>query len=124
MPIVSSVDGSILTLEIIDPGLNYEVPPSISNIDKTRHGGGAHAEAIVDDLGRIVDIFMLAPGEGYCPSTNVVPPQYPVTEGPAPLDDGEIPPYNFLSIHNAHFELMMRLVYKLPLPFQLHSVKQ
>ena len=93
MPIVSSVDGSILTLEIIDPGLNYEVPPSISIIDKTRHGGGAHAEAIVDDLGRIVDIFMLAPGEGYCPSTNVVPPQYPVTEGPAPLDDGEIPPY-------------------------------
>ena len=69
------------------------MPPSISIIDKTRHGGGAHAEAIVDDLGRIVDIFMLAPGEGYCPSTNVVPPQYPVTEGPAPLDDGEIPPY-------------------------------
>ena len=25
---------------------------------------------------------MLTPGEGYCPSTNVVPPKYPVTEGP------------------------------------------
>ena len=25
---------------------------------------------------------MVTPGEGYCPSTNVVPPKYPVTEGP------------------------------------------
>ena len=80
MPIVSSVDGSILTLEILEPGLNYTVSPKISIIDKTRHGGGAHAKAIIDDNGSIVDVYMLAPGEGYCPSTNVVPPKYPVTE--------------------------------------------
>ena len=80
MPIVSSVDGSILTLEILEPGLNYTLAPTISIIDKTRHGGGAHAEAIIDDNGSIVDVYMLAPGEGYCPSTNVVPPKYPVTE--------------------------------------------
>jgi hypothetical protein len=80
MPIVSSVDGSILTLEILEPGLNYTLAPKISIIDKTRHGGGAHAEAIIDDNGSIVDVYMLAPGEGYCPSTNVVPPKYPVTE--------------------------------------------
>ena len=80
MPIVSSVDGSILTLEILEPGLNYTVIPKISIIDKTRHGGGANAEAIIDENGSIVDIYMLAPGEGYCPSTNVVPPKFPVTE--------------------------------------------
>mgnify|MGYP001232584143 CR=1 FL=1 len=87
MPIVSSVNGSILTLEILEPGLNYTGTPRIAIIDKTRHGGGAHAEAIIDENGSIVDIFMLAPGEGYCPSTNVVPPKYPVTED----DDDENP---------------------------------
>ena len=80
MPIVSSIDGSILTLEILEPGLNYTVIPKISIIDKTRHGGGANAEAIIDENGSIVDIYMLSPGEGYCPSTNVVPPKFPVTE--------------------------------------------
>ena len=40
MPIVSSVDGSILTLEILEPGLNYTGVPKIAIIDKTRHGGG------------------------------------------------------------------------------------
>lgn len=87
MPIVSSVDGSILTLEILEPGLNYTGIPKIAIIDKTRHGGGAHAEAIIDENGSIVDIFMLASGEGYCPSTGVVPPKYPVTED----DDDENP---------------------------------
>ena len=45
LPIVSSVDGSILTLEILDKGFGYTAPPSITIIDKTRHGGGARAEA-------------------------------------------------------------------------------
>ena len=80
IPIVSAVNGSILTLEIIEPGRNYTDVPQITIIDKTRHGGGAIAEAIIDDFGSIVDIYMLSPGEGYCPSTNVIPPKYPVTE--------------------------------------------
>ena len=45
-PIVSAIDGSILTLEILEPGFGYSVPPQITIIDKTRHGGGAQAEAI------------------------------------------------------------------------------
>tara|TARA_A100001388_G_scaffold88136_1_gene63722 strand:+ start:5115 stop:8225 length:3111 start_codon:yes stop_codon:yes gene_type:complete len=81
-PIVSSIDGSILTLEILEPGFGYSVPPQITIIDKTRHGGGAQAEAIIDADGKIVDIYMMSNGGGYCPSTNVVPPKYPVTEGP------------------------------------------
>ena len=80
IPIVSSVDGSILTLEIIEPGKNYTDAPTISIIDKTRHGGGARAKAIIDDEGKVVDVYMISPGFGYCTSTNVIPPKYPVTE--------------------------------------------
>ena len=71
-----------MTLEILEPGFGYSVPPQITIIDKTRHGGGAQAEAIIDADGKIVDIYMMSNGGGYCPSTNVVPPKYPVTEGP------------------------------------------
>ena len=80
IPIVSSIDGSILTLEIIEPGRNYTDVPTISIIDKTRHGGGARAKAIIDDEGKVVDVYMISPGFGYCTSTNVIPPKYPVTE--------------------------------------------
>ena len=80
IPIVSSVDGSILTLEILEPGRNYTDAPTISIIDKTRHGGGARAKAIIDDEGKVVDVYMISPGFGYCTSTNVIPPKYPVTE--------------------------------------------
>ena len=65
LPIVSSIDGSILTLEILEKGFGYSVPPQITVIDKTRHGGGAIAEAILDENGSIVDIYMLS-GGGYC----------------------------------------------------------
>ena len=94
LPIVSSQDGSILTLEILDKGFGYTEPPTISIIDKTNHGGGALAQAILDDSGSLVDIYMIAPGSGYCQSTNVVPPKFPVTEGPIPIEGSEdVPPY-------------------------------
>ena len=82
IPIVSSVDGSILTLQIIEGGFGYTNPPVVSIIDKTNNGGGAKAQTIIDENGSVVDVYMVTPGEGYCPSTNVVPPKYPVTEGP------------------------------------------
>ena len=82
IPIVSSTDGSILTLQIIEKGFGYTVPPIVSIIDKTHNGGGAKAQTVIDSDGSVVDVYMITPGEGYCPSTNVVPPKYPVTEGP------------------------------------------
>ena len=82
IPIVSSLDGSILTLQIIEKGFGYTNPPVVSIIDKTNNGGGALAQTIIDENGSVVDVYMISPGEGYCPSTNVVPPKYPVTEGP------------------------------------------
>ena len=82
IPIVSSDDGSILTLQIIEKGFGYTNPPVVSIIDKTNNGGGAQAQTVIDENGSVVDVYMISPGEGYCPSTNVVPPKYPVTEGP------------------------------------------
>ena len=94
LPIISSVDGSILTLEILDAGFGYTEPPFIAIIDKTRHGGGAKAQAILDDSGRIVDIYMITVGSGYCQATNVVPPKYPVTEGPDLIEGtDDVAPY-------------------------------
>ncbi len=94
VPIVSSEDGSILTLEITEPGRNYTEPPTITIVDKTRKGGGAKAEAIIDDEGKVVDVYMLSAGSGYCIATNVIPTKYPVTEGPTPIEGSEdVPPY-------------------------------
>ena len=90
LPIISSEDGSILTLVIIQPGYGYEVPPRISIIDKTNHGGGAVARAVINDKGEITQTYMLNSGDGYCPTTGVVPPKYPVTEGPD--HEGDDPP--------------------------------
>ena len=92
LPIISSVDGSILTLVVIQPGFGYDVPPIISIIDKTNHGGGAVAKAVIDDEGKITQIYMLQGGTGYCPTTGVIPPKYPVTEGPDFPDDPADPP--------------------------------
>ena len=94
LPIVSSVNGSILTLEILDAGFGYTEPPFIALIDKTRHGGGAKAQAILDSSGRIVDIYMITNGSGYCQATNVVPPKFPVTEGPEVIEGTkDVAPY-------------------------------
>ncbi len=82
LPIISSENGSVLTLEILDKGYGYSEPPFIAIIDKTNHGGGAEAQAILDGNGSIVDIYMISNGTGYCQATNVVPPKFPVTEGP------------------------------------------
>ena len=94
LPIVSSVNGSILTLEILDKGFGYTEPPFIAIIDKTRHGGGAKAQAILDDNGSIVDVYMITNGSGYCQATNVVPPKFPVTEGPEVIEGTQdVAPY-------------------------------
>ena len=83
-PIVSSTTGGILSIEIISSGLGYEVPPRISIIDKTGNGGGAIAQAKIDDDGRLTQVFMVSPGTEYCPTSGAVSPEPPVDES----DDG------------------------------------
>ena len=85
IPVVSAVDGSILTIVIVQSGLGYSVNPTISIIDKTRHGGGAIARTRIDDKGRVVQVFMVRGGGGYCQTNGIIPPKFPVTE--QPFDD-------------------------------------
>ena len=61
IPIVSSEDGSILTLQIIEKGFGYTVPPIVSIIDKTHNGGGAKAQTVIDSNGSVVDVYMISP---------------------------------------------------------------
>tara|TARA_B100000131_G_scaffold54079_1_gene48992 strand:- start:1102 stop:3636 length:2535 start_codon:yes stop_codon:yes gene_type:complete len=85
IPVVSAINGSILTIVIAQPGLGYEESPGISIIDKTNHGGGAIARTVIDDKGRVVQVYMLRGGSGYCQTNGIIPPKFPVTE--EPLDD-------------------------------------
>ncbi len=95
IPVVSSVDGSILTIVVAQPGLGYQVSPTISIIDKTRHGGGAIARTVIDDKGKVVKVYMVRGGGGYCPTNGIIPPKFPVTEEPVDTGDDAAPYITF-----------------------------
>jgi len=67
--VVSSVDGSILTFLLCNPGRGYTYPPEIKIVDNTNYGRGAQAKAVISN-GSIESIYILNPGSGYCP-TNI-----------------------------------------------------
>tara|TARA_Y100000022_G_scaffold172337_1_gene159259 strand:+ start:114 stop:2684 length:2571 start_codon:yes stop_codon:yes gene_type:complete len=79
VPIVAE-DGTILTVVIVDAGKGYKEAPRVQIIDKTKHGGGAIARTTINDKGQITSVYLVDGGVGYCPSTGVVPPKYPVSE--------------------------------------------
>jgi len=66
--VVSSLDGSILTIKVINPGRGYSEPPTISIIDNTRYGVGAKAKASINASGEIESIVITEKGSGYCPT--------------------------------------------------------
>jgi len=66
--VISSLDGSILTIKVTNPGRGYSSPPIISVIDKTRYGKGAIAKSSIDENGSINSIVLVESGSGYCPT--------------------------------------------------------
>tara|TARA_B100001939_G_scaffold136824_1_gene118807 strand:- start:2937 stop:5696 length:2760 start_codon:yes stop_codon:yes gene_type:complete len=82
IPVISSVDGSILSIELTRRGRGYKFPPKICIIDKTRFGGGAIAEAKIDNKGRVTRIFLLEEGSGYCPDSRGITPINPPQDDP------------------------------------------
>lgn len=62
-------NGSILSIEIVNPGYGYSKPPSISIIDKSKYGTGAKAACTIRN-GRVEKIYLLSSGSGYC-KTNI-----------------------------------------------------
>lgn len=64
--VVSSIDGSILTIEILNRGKGFTVPPSITIRDNTRYGTGALAKATINSSGQLESIYLIQRGSGYC----------------------------------------------------------
>lgn len=64
--VVSSIDGSILTIEILDRGRGFTSPPSITIVDNTRYGTGALARATINSNGQLESIYLVQRGSGYC----------------------------------------------------------
>lgn len=66
-PIVSEINGSILSFVICDPGRGYTYPPEIRVMDKTNYGSGAIARSVINSDGSLNSIYILSGGSGYCP---------------------------------------------------------
>ena len=64
--VVSSNDGSILTIAVINPGKGFTTPPEIVIVDKSNYGKGAYAKSTINSSGNIESIYMVRGGSGYC----------------------------------------------------------
>lgn len=67
--VVSSNNGSILTIRIDNAGTGYTYPPRIAIIDRSNYGSGAQATSTIEN-GRISSIYLTSSGSGYC-ATNL-----------------------------------------------------
>ena len=65
IPIVDST-GSIFSVEILNSGVGYTIPPTISIIDNSGCGSGAEAQSTINqDTGSIETIYVTNSGSGY-----------------------------------------------------------
>jgi hypothetical protein len=90
IPIISSDGrGTILSIEIINPGFGYNTAPSVRIIDKTNNGSGAYAASSIRG-GRVTGIYLTRSGSGYCPTDlTFVKPFYLVTANKYTFYEGE-----------------------------------
>lgn len=78
--VVSSLDGSILTIQILDRGKGYTDPPRITILDNTRYGIGAIAKSTINPNGELESIYLIKPGKGYCQTNlNIIVTGIPTT---------------------------------------------
>lgn len=61
---VSDVQGGVVSIEVLDSGVEYSYPPFVELRDNCGLGIGAVARSIVEN-GRVVRIYIVKPGEGY-----------------------------------------------------------
>ena len=59
---VNIVDAEIDTIDIVDPGFGYKIPPPI---EIEGDGSGAKAELIIDNQGRVSSVTVIAKGKKY-----------------------------------------------------------
>jgi len=61
---VSDVQGGVVSIEVLDGGVEYNYPPFVELRDNCGLGIGGVARAVVKN-GRVVRIYIVKPGEGY-----------------------------------------------------------
>ena len=65
IPIVDET-GSVFSVEILNSGVGYTIPPTISIVDNSGCGSGAEAQSTINkDTGSIETIYVTNPGSGY-----------------------------------------------------------
>ena len=90
VPVVSDT-GSILSVEILNPGRGYSKPPTVVIRDNTNCGTGAQATAEITN-GSVTGIYLNNPGTGYSPpnlTTIVKAPVYLITANKYSFYEGE-----------------------------------
>ena len=65
LPIVGS-NTHIFSVEIVDGGSGYDSSTTVAIVDKTNHGSGANAKALVNSVGVITSVVVTSAGRGYC----------------------------------------------------------
>ena len=61
---VSDVQGGVVSVEVLDGGIEYSYPPFVEIRDNCGLGIGAVARSVIKD-GKVVRIYIVTPGEGY-----------------------------------------------------------
>jgi hypothetical protein len=56
---------SIIGVRVTNPGSGYEYPPFVEIYDECGRGYGAQARSIIDDNGRVTEIYLISEGENY-----------------------------------------------------------
>ena len=88
IPIVDET-GLIFSVEILNSGVGYTIPPTISIIDNSGYGTGAQAQSIINkDDGSIEDIYITNAGSGYCPGNYTGIGSTPIPSGPGGTGPG------------------------------------
>jgi hypothetical protein len=61
----SGKTGSVIGVEIENSGNEYRYPPYVEITDEYKQGYGAVGRAIIDDSGKVTDVYMISTGENY-----------------------------------------------------------
>jgi hypothetical protein len=57
-------NGSLLSIEVLNSGFGYTIPPDVSIVDKTNCGSGAKAKSVISN-GEVTQIYITSSGSGY-----------------------------------------------------------
>lgn len=61
----SRATGSIIGVQVTNPGSGYDFPPFVEIVDSCNQGYGAIARAIINDQGQVTEIYIVSEGENY-----------------------------------------------------------